>query len=73
MVFSNNTQINKSTDGCDEENATKSLDMFSSQIVMNIMDQISEINTNLSSSNTQDLETNLAAKYVSIDSHILII
>jgi len=43
---------------------TKSLDIFSSKIVMNIMDQISEINTNLSSSNVQDLETNLTVKYV---------
>lgn len=33
-------------------------------MVMNIMDQISEINTNSASSNTQDLGANITVKYV---------
>jgi len=66
LIFSNNTEINRSIDGCQEENATKSLDMFSNKIVMNIMDQISEINTNVSLISDQDLETNLTVKYTLI-------
>jgi len=47
-----------------EENAIKSLDLFSSQMVMNIMDQLSEVNTIPSSSNTKDLGVNTTTKYV---------
>lgn len=64
MVFPNNIQINKITNDFHEENTTKSLDMFSSQMVMNIMDQISEINVNPSSNNSQNSEANNAAKYI---------
>lgn len=64
MVFPNNIQINKITNDFHEENTTKSLDMFSSQMVMNIMDQISEININPSSNNSQNLEANNTAKYI---------
>jgi len=46
------------------DHVTKSLDVFSNQMVMNIMDQISERTTNSSSSNTQDLGANITAKYV---------
>lgn len=63
-MFPNNIQTNKTTDNYHEENTTKSLDMFSSQMVMNIMDQISEMNTNSPLNNTQDLEANMMAKYV---------
>lgn len=34
---------------------------------MNIMDQISEINTNPSSNNIQDLGSNITTKYISFD------
>lgn len=64
-MFANNIQTNKTTNDFHEENTTKSLDIFSSQIVMNIMDQISEININPSSSNSQDLEGNISVKYIS--------
>lgn len=60
----NNSQTNKMSDKFHEENAIKSLDLFSSQIVMNIMDQLSEVNTIPSSSNTKDLGVNTTTKYV---------
>jgi len=41
--------------------------MFSSLMVMNILDQLSEINTNPSSSSTKDLGVNTTTKYVLID------
>lgn len=63
LVIPNNNQSNKTSDTFHEENATKSLDMFSSQMVMNIMDQISEINP--SSSNAQDLGAKSTLKYES--------
>lgn len=63
MELPNNNQLNRTTDNFHEENGSNSLDMFSSQMVMNIMDQISEINTNSSSNNTQDLDANITAKY----------
>lgn len=59
-MFPNNTQ--SKTDNSQERNSNKSLDLFTSQIVMNIMDQISEINTNSSSNNTQDLGSNITTK-----------
>lgn len=71
-MFPNNIQINKTPDNFLEENAIKSLDMFSSQMAMNIMDQISEINTKPSSSNNQDLEASITAKYEYIDFIILV-
>ncbi|VVC31643.1 Hypothetical protein CINCED_3A017272 [Cinara cedri] len=57
----NSTQINKKSD-CHEECTTKSLDVLSSQMVMNIMDQISEINIDPSSSNNQNLGVNITVK-----------
>lgn len=63
LVFSNNSPFDKTTSSFRKENASKSLDMFSNQVVKNILNHISEINTNPSSSSTQDLETNLTAKY----------
>lgn len=60
-MFPNNTPSNKTSDNFHAENATKSLDIFSSQMVMNIMDQISEINP--SSSNAQDLGAKSTLKY----------
>lgn len=63
MELPNNDQLNRTTKNFHEENGSNSLDMFSSQMVMNIMDQISEINTNSCSSNTQDLDANITAKY----------
>lgn len=63
-MFPNSIQTNKTIDNFHEENTTKSLDMFSSQMVMNIMDQISEINTNSSLNNTLSLEANIIAKCV---------
>jgi len=59
----NNSQTNKTSDKCCEENAVDSLDLFSSQMVMNILDQLSEINTNSSSSSTKDLGVNTTTKY----------
>lgn len=59
-MFPNNTQTK--TDNSQEGNSNKSLDIFTSQIVMNIMDQISEINTNSSPNNTQDVGSNISAK-----------
>lgn len=63
MELPNNNQLNRTTDNFHEENGSNSLDMFSSQMVMNIMDQISEINTNTCSNSTQDLDANITAKY----------
>lgn len=60
----NNSQASKMSDKFHEENAIKSLDLFSSQMVMNIMDQLSEVNTIPSSSNTKDLGVNTTTKYV---------
>lgn len=62
----NNSQTSKISDKFHEENAVKSLDLFSSQMVMNIMDQLSEVNTIPSSSNTKDLGVNTTTKYVLI-------
>lgn len=62
LILPYNIQINKTIDNLHQKNATKSLDMFSSQVVMNIMDKISEINTNPSSSISQDLEANITDK-----------
>lgn len=64
MVSPNNSQTSKMSDKFHEENAIKSLDLFSSQMVMNIMDQLSEVNTIPSSSNTKDLGVNTTTKYV---------
>lgn len=63
-MFPNNSLTNKTSNKCHEENAAKSLDLFSSQMVMNIMDQLSEINTCSSSSNIKD---NTTTKYILID------
>lgn len=63
----NNSQANKTSNKCHEENAVDSLDLFSSLMVMNILDQLSEINTNPSSSSTKDLGANTLTKYVLID------
>lgn len=63
-MFPNNIQNNKISNDFHEENATKSLDTFSNQMVMNIMDQISEININPSSNNSHNLEANNTAKYM---------
>lgn len=60
----NNSQTSKMSDKFHEENAIKSLDLFSSQMVMNIMDQLSEVNTIPSLSNTKDLGVNTTTKYV---------
>ncbi|XP_027837521.2 probable E3 ubiquitin-protein ligase HERC1 [Aphis gossypii] len=62
LVSPNNSQASKMSDKFHEENAIKSLDLFSSQMVMNIMDQLSEVNTIPSSSNTKDLGVNTTTK-----------
>jgi len=54
-VLPHNIQTNKTIDNFHEENASKSLDVFSSQMVMSIMDKISEINTNPSSIISQNI------------------
>jgi len=62
----NNSQVNKTSDKCHEENAVNSLDLFSNLMVVNILDQLSEINTNPSSSSTKDSGVNTSTKYVLI-------
>jgi hypothetical protein len=59
-VFPNNTQT-KTSDNFHEDKATKSMDMFYNQMVMNIMDKIKN---DPSSSKTQDLGTNIPTKYI---------
>lgn len=54
-MLPHNIQTNKTIDNFHEENASKSLDVFSSQMVMSIMDKISEINTNPSSIISQNI------------------
>lgn len=58
-MFPNYTQT-KTSDNFHEDKATKSMDMFYNQMVMNIMDKIK---TDPSSSKTQDLGTNTPTKY----------
>ncbi|XP_025408544.1 probable E3 ubiquitin-protein ligase HERC1 isoform X2 [Sipha flava] len=58
LVFPNNTQT-KTSDNFHEDKATKSMDMFYNQMVMNIMDKIKN---DPSSSKTQDLGTNIPTK-----------
>jgi len=62
----NNSQTNKTSDKLCEENTVDSLDLFSSQMVMNILDQLSEINTNPSSISTKELGVNTTTKYILI-------
>lgn len=59
-MFPNNTQT-KTSDHFHEDKATKSMDMFYNQMVMNIMDKIKN---DQSSSKTQDLGTSISTKYV---------
>lgn len=57
-MFPNSIQSD-TTDNIHEDKATKSMDMFYNQMVMNIMDKIK---TDPSSSKTQDLGTDLSNK-----------
>jgi len=61
----NNSQANKTSYKCHKENAVDSLDLFSNQMFMNIFDQLSEIDTNPSSSSKKYLDS--TTKYVLID------
>lgn len=65
-MFPNNSQTDTTPDTLHGENAVKSLDLFSSQMVMNIMDQLSEKNTDQTSSNTNNVGVNTSTKYVLI-------